>query len=91
MNINAYAYDLDQNLWFYAGSVYLSRKVGKDNNNTDWISTHDLFDVNFCTVVDPGPPVVCEDAIQELSVFDPCSRVTSEHPTTAPACASKIG
>ncbi len=72
MNINAYAYDLDQNLWFYAGSVYLSRKVGQNNNNTSWISTKDLFDVNFCQVVSVGPPVVCAPGSlrTDLSVFD---------------------
>lgn len=29
MNINAFAYDLDQNLWYQTGTVSLSRKTGK--------------------------------------------------------------
>jgi hypothetical protein len=66
MNINAWAYDLDQNLWFFAGRAEISRKVGKNNNNTTWVSTRDLFDVWFCNT----DGAACIDTPVELSVFD---------------------
>jgi hypothetical protein len=71
MNINAYAYDTLQQLWFYSGSVYLNRKVGKDNANTTWISTQHMFDVLWCQVDKTATPPTCvEDTTEELNVFD---------------------
>jgi hypothetical protein len=64
MNINAYAYDLEQNLWFKAGSVYVSRKSGKST----FVRAIDLFRVWFCTV-DPLTNK-CADAGANLSVFN---------------------
>jgi len=43
MNINAYAYDLEQNLWFLAGRVTLSRAKGKST----FVKANDLFNVWF--------------------------------------------
>ncbi len=48
MNINAYAYDLQGNLYYYAGSAYISRQKGK----SVFVKANDLFDVEFCTSVD---------------------------------------
>ena len=41
MNINAYAYDLEQNLWYQAGTVYVSRKTGKST----FVRANELFTV----------------------------------------------
>ena len=63
MNINAWAYDLEQNLYFWAGSAYISRKTGK----SVFVKANELFDVHYCSVVEG----VCDAAtIQEISVFD---------------------
>lgn len=64
MNINAYAYDLDQNLYFYAGSAYISRKTGK----SVFVKANELFDVNFCQV-DTTTNLCTEGTSTELSVF----------------------
>ena len=63
MNIGAYAYDGNQELWFWAGSVYLNRTKGKQV----FINANDLFDVWWCTV-DPITDT-CMDEAQEISVF----------------------
>ncbi len=67
MNINAYAYDLDQNLYFWAGSVYISRKTGK----SVFVKANDLFDVNFCQVdySTSATGVCATGTTTELSVF----------------------
>ncbi len=46
MDIDAYALDLDQGLWFWSGSVDLNRKKGK----SAWVNVDELFDVFFCEV-----------------------------------------
>lgn len=60
MNIKAYAYDLEQNLWFLAGTVYVSRKTGKST----FVRANDLFRVWFCLVAD------CSNTASNLSVFN---------------------
>jgi len=64
MNINAYAFDLDQSLYFWAGSVYISRKSGK----SQYVKVNDLFDVNFCQV-DTTTGACQGGTIEEISVF----------------------
>lgn len=64
MDIDAYAYDLDQGLWFWSGSVDLNRKTGKST----FIKANELFDVWFCQVDELG---ACEAGTTvELSVFN---------------------
>jgi hypothetical protein len=63
MNINAYAYDLEQNLWFQAGTVSVSRKTGKST----FVRANDLFRVWFCVVDDTNK---CADGGANLSVFN---------------------
>jgi len=65
MNINAYAFDLDQSLYFWAGSAYISRKTGKST----FVKANDLFDVNYCQV-DPISNICVDGTTQELSVFN---------------------
>ncbi len=65
MNINAYAYDLQQNLYFYAGSAYISRKAGKST----FVKANDLFDVWFCQV-DTTTNTCSAGTSVELSVFN---------------------
>ena len=60
--ITGYAYDLDQNLWFWSGTIALDRKTGKSS----FVKTTDIFDVYYCTVVEG----VCEEDAVELSVFN---------------------
>ncbi len=48
MNINAYAYELQGNLYYYAGGAYISRQKGQ----SVFVKANDLFDVEFCTSVD---------------------------------------
>jgi hypothetical protein len=64
MNMNAYAYDSEQNLWFKAGTVYVSRKSGKST----FVRAIDLFRVWFCTI-DPQTNK-CADTGANLSVFN---------------------
>ena len=64
MDINAFAYDLQQNLYFWAGSVDVNRKTGKST----WVKVNYLFDVWFCQV-DPVTHA-CTTAAEELSVFN---------------------
>ena len=65
MDIDAYAYDLDQSLYFFAGSVDLNRKTGK----ATWVKVNDLFDVYFCEV-DPNTDLCIDGTTEELSVFN---------------------
>lgn len=76
MNINAYAYDSAQNLYFWSGSVYINRKTGKST----FTSVNDLFKVWYCEVdqnrylqdgVTPNPNyMLCLDgSTNEISVF----------------------
>jgi hypothetical protein len=71
MNINAYAFDDAQVLYFYAGSAYISRRTGK----SVFVKANDLFDVWWCQVnkVNPADPTtwVCAAGTEvNLSVFD---------------------
>lgn len=63
MNIAGYAYDANQGLWFWSGSVYLNRTKGKQV----FINANDLFDVWYCTVDIVND--VCADTPEEISVF----------------------
>lgn len=65
MNINAYAYDQDQLLYFWAGSAQISRKTGK----SVFVKADDLFDVWFCQV-DPVTNLCIDGTTAELSVFN---------------------
>ena len=65
MNINAYAYDADQALFFWAGSAYISRKTGK----SFFIKANELFDVWFCQV-DTTTQECIEGTEIELGVFN---------------------
>ncbi|TNF99889.1 MAG: hypothetical protein EP297_04725 [Gammaproteobacteria bacterium] len=65
IDIDAYAYDFDQSLYFFAGSVDLNRKTGK----ATWVKVNDLFDVYFCDV-DPTTELCVDGTTQELSVFN---------------------
>ena len=61
MNINAYYYDIEQQLWFQTGTVTVSRKKGKSS----FVRVTDVFMVWFCTeMVD----TTCTDSTN-LSVF----------------------
>lgn len=63
MNINGYAYDGNQELYFWAGRIELARKTGK----ATWIPVSDIFTVHWC-VVDQGE---CVSGTEELvSVFN---------------------
>jgi hypothetical protein len=64
IDIDAYAYDLNQNLYFFAGSVDLNRKTGK----ATWVKVNDLFDVYFCEVDEFGDCI--DGTTEELSVFN---------------------
>jgi len=61
MNINAYAYDAGGQLFYYAGSAYISRQKGR----SVFVKANNLFDVEFCTEVVGG---VCVGGY-EVSVF----------------------
>jgi hypothetical protein len=65
MDIDAYSYDFEQNLYFFAGSVDLNRKTGKSS----WVRVNDLFDVNFCQV-DQTTGLCMDGTTEELSVFN---------------------
>jgi hypothetical protein len=74
MDIDGYAYDNAQALWFWSGSVDLNRKHGK----ASWTDVRELFDVWFCQVefVDTDGDGVAdteqcaEGTAEELSVFN---------------------
>ncbi len=65
MDIDAYAVDLDQGLYFWAGSVDVNRKAGKST----FVKVNYLFDVWFCQV-DPVTHACTAGTSQELSVFN---------------------
>jgi hypothetical protein len=74
IDIDAFAQDLDQNLYFFAGSVDLTRNTGKPK----FVKANDLFDVHYCEVdtaddLDGDGQILndCLDGtIEELSVFN---------------------
>lgn len=72
MDIDGYAYDLEQAVWFWSGSVDLNRKHGRSS----WVDVRELFDVWFCQIdfadVDQdGNTNECVEGTEvEISVFD---------------------
>lgn len=68
MDINGYAEDADQGLWFWSGRVDLNRKHGKSS----FIDISEIFDVYWCqTFVDISGNIVCDPTtVEELSVFN---------------------
>jgi len=64
MDINAFAFDADQSLWFWAGSVDLNRQKGQST----FVKVNELFNVLFCTV-DTSTGLCASGTTQELSVF----------------------
>jgi len=65
MDIDAYAFDADQSLYFWAGSVDVNRKAGRST----FVKVNYLFDVWFCQV-DPATGQCVAGTSQELSVFN---------------------
>ncbi|MEW6443273.1 MAG: hypothetical protein AB1640_20245 [bacterium] len=65
MDIDGYAYDQDQALWFWSGSVDLNRKTGRSS----WVDVRELFDVWFCQV-DELTGACTAGTEEELSVFN---------------------
>ena len=65
MDISAFAYDLNQDLYFWAGSVTLNRKTGK----ATWVKVNYLFDVFWCDV-DPDTNLCIAGTTDEYSVFN---------------------
>jgi hypothetical protein len=65
MDIDAFAYDATQQLYFWAGSVDLNRKTGK----ATWVKVNYLFDVFWCDV-DPITNLCVAGTTEELSVFN---------------------
>ena len=65
MDINAFTFDADQSLWFWAGSVEVNRQTGKST----FVKVNELFDVMFCTV-DTSTGECTAGTTQELSVFN---------------------
>jgi hypothetical protein len=65
MDIDGYAYDMNQSLWFWSGSVDLNRKHGK----ASWVDVRELFDVWFCEV-DQDIDACIQGTEEELSVFN---------------------
>ncbi len=64
MQLDAYAYDANQELYFWAGSAYISRKAGK----SVFVKANELFDVYYCQVDTTGQCVT--GTTQDLSVFN---------------------
>ena len=60
MTIDAFAFDQQQNAYFWAGSVALRRQWGQSK----FVKVNGLFDVNFCDIAD------CGNTSQHLSVFN---------------------
>jgi hypothetical protein len=60
MNINGYAYDEYQDLYFWSGRIELARKAGK----ATWVNVNDIFTVWWCDTAD------CENTAEEISVFN---------------------
>ena len=63
MNINGWAYDEFQNLYFWSGRIELARKAGKST----WEPVSDIFSVWWC---DNTTTETCADTEIELSVFN---------------------
>ena len=67
MDINAYAYDSLQQLYFWAGSVDVNRKTGKST----YVKVNYLFDVWYCQVdTTTIPPTCTAGTTEEVSVFN---------------------
>lgn len=75
IDIDAFAQDIDQGLYFWAGGIDLNRKTGR----ATWTNVNSLFDVFFCDVctqadVDGGLACTVGQCIagttEELSVFN---------------------
>jgi hypothetical protein len=60
MNINGYAYDDYQGLYFWSGRIELARKAGK----ATWMNVNDIFTVWWCDAGD------CTNTSAEISVFN---------------------
>lgn len=65
LDIDAFAFDEQQGLYFFAGSVGLNRKTGK----ATWFNVNFLFDVHFCQV-DTTTGLCVPGTEDELSVFN---------------------
>jgi hypothetical protein len=65
MDIDAFALDADQGLYFFAGRVDLNRKSGK----SVFVKVNELFEVNFCEV-DPQSGTCVPGTEELLSVFN---------------------
>jgi hypothetical protein len=65
MDIDAYAFDSVQNLYFWAGSVDVNRKTGRST----YVKVNYLFDVNFCQV-DTLTGECTAGTLEEYSVFN---------------------
>lgn len=63
IDIDAYAFDSSQSLYFWAGSVDLNRQPGR----ASWTKINELFDVWYCDVVENA---CVTDTAVELSVFN---------------------
>lgn len=63
--ISGYAHDLEQNLWFWSGTIAMDRKTGKST----FIKATDIFDVQYCTV-DPVTDTCVAGTTVEYSVFN---------------------
>jgi hypothetical protein len=80
MNIEGFAYDDGQGLWFWSGTVYINR----DSKKSTFVKATELFDVWWCnveevagdlignddSVCETGEECVCADTPVELSVFN---------------------
>ncbi len=60
MNINGFAYDAWQDLYFWSGRIELARKSGK----ATWMNVNEIFRVWWCDTGD------CEGTQEEISVFN---------------------
>lgn len=65
IDIDAFAFDQQQGLYFWAGSVDLNRKTGR----ATWTNVNSLFDVHFCQV-DTMTGACVPGTTEELSVFN---------------------
>jgi hypothetical protein len=65
MDIDAFALDETQGLYFWAGRVDLNRKTGK----SVFVKVNELFEVNFCQV-DPDSNTCVAGTEELLSVFN---------------------
>jgi hypothetical protein len=64
MNIDGWAFDAGQALYFWAGQIQLARKTGR----ATWINVNKIFDVWWCDV-DPETDACVAGTEVELSVF----------------------